>query len=158
MSWSRKNIICKPLYLMGVSFCSEAQCWNGFTSPSPVLITWYVPHAMAEENDWIAIRIRIPEKKPIIPSSLKMAAVVSMMFRYFISVCDVTNNIWAGWAISEGLFVGFMNFCVRLAIFSQTDLFSHGPLRQVCVLSLVLMTSKGVVGIEASPPAIPPHK
>ena len=113
---------------------------------------------MAEENDWIAILILTPEKKPTNPSSLKIAAVVSTMFLYLIYEFAVTKSIWAGWAIKVGLLAGLLNFCVLFAIFSQTDLFSHGPFRQVCVLSLVLMTSKGVVGIEASPPAIPPHK
>lgn len=113
---------------------------------------------MADEKDWIAILILRPEKKPIIPSSLKMAAVVSTMFLYLIYEFAVIKSIWAGWAIKVGLFVVLLNFWVFFAIFSQTDLFSQGPLRQVCVLSLVLMTSKGVVGIEANPPAIPPHK
>lgn len=113
---------------------------------------------MADENDCIAILILSPEKKPTKPSSLKIAAVVSTMFRYLIYEFAVTNSIWAVWAIKVGLFAGLLNFCVLFAIFSQTDLFSHGPFKHICVLSLVLMTSKGVVGIDASPPAIPPHK
>ena len=37
-------------------------------------------------------------------------------------------------------------------------IFSQLELSQNCVFSLVLMTSRGVVGIEAIPPAIPPLK
>lgn len=61
-----------------------AQCWNGFAFPNPDLITWYVPQAMAEETDWMTILIFIPEKNPMTPSSLNMAAVVSIMLWYLI--------------------------------------------------------------------------
>lgn len=121
-------------------------------------MNWYVPHAIADENDWIATLILTPEKNPAIPSYLKIAAVVSIMLWYLIYEFAVTNNIWAGWPIKLGFLRLLLNFWVFFAIFSQTDRLPQGPLRQVWVFNLVLMTSKGVVGIEARPPAIPPHK
>ena len=93
------------------------QCWKGFAFPKPVLMTWYVPHAIAEETDWIAILILRPEKNPTIPSSLNMAVVVSNMLWYLISEFDVTNSIWAGWAIKLGFFGFLLNFWVFLDIF-----------------------------------------
>lgn len=138
---------------------SSAQCWNTLELFNPDFIIWYVPHAIAEEKDWIAILIRRPEKNPITPSSLKIETVVSKILWYLISEFEVTKSIWAGCEIKfEFLFGRGLNFWVFLAILSHTDLLAQDPLKQVWVLSLVLITSKGVVGMEASPPAIPPQR
>ncbi len=140
-----------------LTFSIQYQCWKVFPLSKLVFTTWYVPHAIAEETDWIAILILSPEKNPITPSSLKIAAVVSMMLWYLIYEFEVTKSICAGWAMKlEGLVA--LNFWVCLVILSQKFRFPHGPFKQVCVLSLVLITSNGVVGIDASPPAIPPQR
>ena len=48
----RKNISLKRLNVVRCSGRDfKDQCRNGFASPNPVFITWYVPQAMADEND-----------------------------------------------------------------------------------------------------------
>lgn len=49
-------------------------------------MTWYVPQAMAEDIDWIAILILRPLKKAKGPSSLKMVEAVPRIFLYFIYI------------------------------------------------------------------------
>ncbi len=50
------------------------------------LITWYVPHAIAEDIDWIATLIFSPLKNPITPYYLKIVELVSRKFLYFIYI------------------------------------------------------------------------
>lgn len=70
-----------------ISNCTQAQLTQNFLEAGSIVdfIIWYVPQAIADDIDCIAILILRPVKNPSAPYSLKIVAAVSMTFLYLIS-------------------------------------------------------------------------